>query len=154
MGERVGRWNDSENRRQGETILLPLPQHQGKKQDYLHRCSASKPIQGGGGPRGKDKVAAQRTEHDKHEIDQIYKKEISNILVGNRVNIRSFLSNDIDYDINSINITLHIRRGDIMYKNMYLDVHKSRYLPNDYYLKALHDVINIIIYIYIYIYIW
>ena len=69
--------------------------------------------------------------------------EVNEILIKNKINIRNFLKDDIDYDINSINITLHIRRGDIMKNNKYLNSFKSRYLPNEYYTNILNKLQNL-----------
>ena len=69
--------------------------------------------------------------------------EVNEILIKNIINIRNFLKDDIDYDINSINITLHIRRGDIMKNNEYLNINKSRYLPYEYYTNILNKLQNL-----------
>lgn len=76
-------------------------------------------------------------------LKQVYKSEINGILINNLNNIQSFLNNDIDYDINSINITLHIRRGDIMLNDKYLNIFKLRYLPNSYYIDVLNKIKNL-----------
>lgn len=72
-----------------------------------------------------------------------YFNEINNLLIININNIREFLKNDIDYDNFCINITLHLRRGDIMMNNGYLNGHKSRYLPNSYYKSVLNKIRNL-----------
>ena len=77
---------------------------------------------------------------DNPELHKICLNEIGGILSRNTVNIRNFLKNDIDYDINSINITLHIRRGDIMVDDLYLTACKNRYLSNEYYVNILNKL--------------
>lgn len=75
-----------------------------------------------------------------NNLPRIYYNEVNEILVKNKINIRNFLKDDINYDINSINITLHIRRGDIMRNEAYLNVFKSRYLSNEYYVNKLNKL--------------
>ena len=71
-----------------------------------------------------------------------FKKNI-NKLFTNLKEIKLFLENYIDYDEDSINITLHIRRGDIMIDNRHLNIHAKRYLPNSYYVDILNQIIKL-----------
>lgn len=87
---------------------------------------------------------------DEHILQMYYKDTLLknefmrniNKLLTNLKEIKMFLENYIDYDEESINITLHIRRGDIMIDNRYLNIHATRYLPNSYYVDILNEIMK------------
>jgi hypothetical protein len=64
-----------------------------------------------------------------------FEKKIYDILLSKSEEIKSFLFRDINYDKNSVNVTLHIRRGDIMQN---LKKFENRYLCNEYYIYMLY----------------
>jgi hypothetical protein len=74
------------------------------------------------------------------DISHLLRDNIKPLLTKNLKNIYFNCKDEINYKQDHINITIHIRRGDIMKNNTLIKGMESRFLSNDYFLDILKNI--------------
>ena len=74
------------------------------------------------------------------DVSHLLRDNIKPLFAGNIKNIYFNCQDEINYKFNQINITIHIRRGDIMKNNTVIKGMEVRFLSNDYFLDVLNQI--------------